>query len=388
MTALQVDLRLPRDRFDLEVRTELKSSTVGIFGPSGAGKSSLLRTLAGIEVGARGRIAWQGDGPEAEIWLDTSVGRHLPAEHRSIGYVPQEGLLFPHLDVRANLVVGAERARRRGLDLPATLASVCRMLEIEDLLDRRPATLSGGERQRVALARAICSGPRLLLLDEPLAALDLPLRRRILPLLRQVRDNLALPLVLVSHDPTEIQALCHETLVLREGRVLAQGPTREVLADPEVFPMAREQGYENLLPAVFETSGDMVSTVRLVGPEQGPGEDRGPRLLGPRLDRPEGSAVLVGLPAREILLASEKPRGLSARNILPARVESIRSATRLRLVAARLETPRGEGRDLEQEISALPPILVEITPEAEHELGLAVGQRVYLIVKTMGCTVF
>lgn len=386
MSVLHIELELPRDRFTLAVSTTFEAPTVGIFGPSGAGKSSLLQALAGIDRGARGRIVWNDQAHQGSVvWLDTNLSHQSPPERRDIGYVPQDGLLFPHLDVRSNLLSGSERARRRGLDPQATLATVSRILEIEALLDRRPATLSGGERQRVALARAICSGPSLLLLDEPLAALDLPLRRRILPLLRQVRDVLELPLVLVSHDPTEILALCDETVVLQQGRVLHQGPTREVLADPAVFPMAREQGFENLLPAVLDKSpgepeATMVSAVRLATAGADTAHPRAPHLLVPRVDKPDGTAVLVGLPAREILIANEKPRGLSARNILPARVESVRSAARLRLVSARLETSAG--------VPVLPAILVEITPQAERELGLVVGLEIHLIVKTMGCTVF
>ena len=379
MAFLRCEVALPRDRFTLEVAATLEGSGVGIFGPSGAGKSSLLEVLAGLDRGARGRIEWLGSG-EPEPWLDSERGHRLPPESRGLGYVPQEGLLFPHLDVRANLLAGAERARRRGLDVAATLDDLGRRLEIEALFDRRPATLSGGERQRVALARAICSGPKLLLLDEPLAALDLPLRRRLLPLLRQVRERLGLPWVLVSHDPTEIQALCDQVLVLHAGRQVALGPTREVLADPEVFPLAREQGFENLLPAVVEASDGRVSTVRLgeSSPHSaGQPARQAPRLVVPGGDHDPGHSILVGIPAREILLAKERPRGLSARNIVPAKVESVRDAAGLRLVSTRLDGAPG-----------LPAVLVEITREAEQELALGAGQRIYLILKTMGCTVF
>ena len=384
MALLRFDLRLPRRDFRLEVGAALGASGVGIFGPSGAGKSSLLEALAGLDRGAQGRIEWLGDstsGDETvpEPWLDSERRLHLPPERRGVGYVPQEGLLFPHLDVRANLLAGAERARRRGLDVTAILGELGRMLEIEDLFDRRPATLSGGERQRVALARAVCSGPRLLLLDEPLAALDLPLRRRILPLLLQVRRRLELPWILVSHDPIEIQALCDEVLVLRQGRCVAHGPTREVLADPGVFPLAREQGFENLIPAVVESSTGSVSTARLgesTATPLGEALPTVPRLVVPRAEGELGRSILVGIPAREILLANEKPRGLSARNILPATIESVRDAAGLRLVSSRLDGAE-----------ELPPILVEITRDAETELDLTAGQRVYLILKTMGCTV-
>lgn len=143
--------------------------------------------------------------------------------------MPQDGLLFPHRNVRGNLLAGAARARRNGWNLEETLANVCSLLEIGHLLDREVATLSGGEHQRVALGRAICSGPRLLLLDEPLASLDQPLRRRVLPFLIRVRDELDLPMLLVTHNVAEVQALCDEVVVLRQGRVVAHGAVDEVL---------------------------------------------------------------------------------------------------------------------------------------------------------------
>ncbi len=226
MIHLQTHLSL--DGITLSIEQTFTERVIGIFGPSGAGKSSLLRVITGLERRARGRIVF-----DDQIWQDSAQRIFLPPELRHIGYVPQEGLLFPHLSVRQNILSGARRARQLGTEPP--LERVSGLLEVTGLLDRRVQTLSGGERQRVALARALCSGPRLLVLDEPLASLDLSLRRRILPLLRRVREEFQIPMLLVSHDPDEITALCDHVIALQRGQVVAVGGTIEVLSNPAVL---------------------------------------------------------------------------------------------------------------------------------------------------------
>jgi molybdate transport system ATP-binding protein len=190
--------------------------------------------------------------------------------------------------------------------------------------------LSGGERQRVALGRALCSGPRLLLLDEPLAALDVALRRRVLPFLARVEAEFALPILLVSHDPVEVQALCDDLIVLRDGNVVARGEPRAVLTRPDVFPLAEHQGFQNVLPAIVVAHHDGTTRVRL-----GDGTG-GPELTVPRTTADAGGRVLVGIPADEVMLALEPPAGISARNAVPARVEAVQSAGAFHLVTARV----------------------------------------------------
>jgi molybdate transport system ATP-binding protein len=361
LPALEVDVRLPLDRFDLEVELAAVRPVTGVFGASGAGKSSLLEVVAGLRRGARGRVRL-GD----ETWLDSAAGIELPPERRSVGYVPQDGLLFPHLDVRGNLLAGARRAARSGRRPEETLVRVAELLELTPLLDRSAATLSGGERQRVALGRALCSGPRLLLLDEPLAALDLPLRRRLLPYLRQVCAELTVPALLVSHDPIEVQALCDEIVVLRRGEAIARGAPRRVLTDPAVFPLAEREGFENVLPGRIVGRRAGTTVVRL-----GDGLEV---VTVPREPRAEGE-VLVGLPANEILIATEEPRGLSARNALPARIAEIRPVGTFGLVTAELSP-------------ALPPLAIEVTEATPAELGLVPGRRVFLVFKATSCRLY
>jgi molybdate transport system ATP-binding protein len=361
---LSVEVRLPLDRFELDVGFATTHRVTGVFGASGSGKTTLLETVAGLRRGARGVIRF-GD----EVWLDSARGDRVPPERRGVGYVPQDALLFPHLDVRGNLRAGVARALRDGHGPDAVLESVVRVLELEPLLGRAVRTLSGGERQRVALGRALCSGPRLLLLDEPLASLDAALRRRVLPFLARVQAEFALPILLVSHDPVEVQALCDDLVVLREGRIVARGEPRSVLTRAEVFPLAEHEGFQNVLPAVVvETRGE-TTRVRL-----GEGID-GPALTVPRSALPPGARLMVGIPADEVMLALEPPAGISARNAVPARVESVTAAGAFHLVTARVSP-------------GAPPLVAEVTADALAELEISPGTDLYLLLKTSAIAVY
>lgn len=358
---LEIDLRLPFGRFELTVSHVAGDGVTGVFGASGAGKSTLLQTIAGLRGEARGRLVFDGD-----VWLDSDRRLQVPARARGVGYVPQEGLLFPHWSVKRNLLAGWERARAAGQTPDATLARVATLLELEPLLDRSAADLSGGERQRVALGRALCSGARLLLLDEPFAALDLPLRRRLLPYLSRIRAELTVPMLFVSHDPIEVQALCDDLLVLRQGRVVAHGEPRRVLSNPEVFPLAERAGFENLLRGRLERRPGAHSVVELSG---------GARLVVLPRDGLTDGEVLVGLPATDLLIATERPRGLSARNALPATVSELRPLERSTLVLAEL-------------VGGSPPLTIEVTEKTPVELGLEVGGEVYLVIKAASCRLY
>jgi molybdate transport system ATP-binding protein len=221
-------LRLPLQPFTLEVEATLTAAASGICGPSGAGKTSLLELIAGLRRPAAGRVALDGE-VLTDIGSDTPRGVFLPARHRRIGYVPQDGALFPHLSVRGNLLYG-----RRDGEMPDAVVEV---LGLGPLLDRGIPQLSGGERRRVALGRALAAGPRLLLLDEPLSGLDDALRERVLDHLRMVRDELGVPMLYVSHDLTEVAALCTELLVIERGRVVAHGPAGELLVPRPGFAL-------------------------------------------------------------------------------------------------------------------------------------------------------
>jgi molybdate transport system ATP-binding protein len=223
---LTLDVRLSTGVFSLEVAAAVRGRAMAIAGPSGSGKTTLLEIIAGLRRPDRGRVA-----VGAHVVFDADARIDEPPQRRRIGYVPQDLALFPHLDVRRNVLFGASRRASGAGARTATLTldRVAEVLDLAPLLDRRIETLSGGERQRVALARALLSGPDLLLLDEPLAALHVALRERILRDLLRVRDELETPLVYVSHDAGEIRVIADHVLLLDAGRVARSGPPDQVL---------------------------------------------------------------------------------------------------------------------------------------------------------------
>lgn len=204
-----LDFRLQQGSFALDMHARLDQPVTALFGPSGAGKTTVLDAIAGLRTPASGSITI-----DARVLFDSASGLNVPPHRRHVGYVAQDVALFPHMSVRRNVLYGRREGQR--LSLP----TVAEMLEIEALLDRDVPQLSGGERQRVALARALMSAPELLLLDEPLAAVDVERRRRILPYLERVRDHLRVPIVYVTHDPAEARQLADQVIVLEEGQVV------------------------------------------------------------------------------------------------------------------------------------------------------------------------
>ena len=209
---IALDFSLAQGDFLLELHERLDHGITALFGPSGSGKTTTLDALAGLRQPRSGTIR-VGD----RVLFDAASGVNLPPHHRHIGYVPQDPALFPHMNVRRNVLYGRRPGQKLALD------TVVHMLEVAGLLERRVRELSGGERQRVALARALMSAPDVLLLDEPLAAVDVERRRRILPYLLKVRDQLGVPVIYVSHDRAEVEQLADRVLILEAGRVGARG---------------------------------------------------------------------------------------------------------------------------------------------------------------------
>ncbi|HEY2797288.1 MAG TPA: molybdenum ABC transporter ATP-binding protein [Thermoanaerobaculia bacterium] len=353
---IELDLTLPLARFTLRVMRRLSGHAVAVLGPSGSGKTSLLESIAGLRAGARGRIAIDG-----EVLLDTRALLFVPPERRRLGYVPQDALLFPHLTVERNVRYGSpggEGAEEVG----RLFREAVSILEIDRLLARFPSTLSGGERQRVALARAIAARPRLLLLDEPLAAVDVALKGRILPYLLRIRDELHIPFLYVTHNAGEARAVAEEAVVIREGAVVFAGAPEQALewisqGDPE----AR---FDNILAGSLETTVSDGGGFRGIGVLR-VGEAR---LVVPTEDADPASSRAVFAVSPEDVLVSNRPLvGISARNVLPGAV-----------VALEIGEASGWARIRAQGIewNAL------VTKEAVRELELAPGRPAWIAVKT------
>ena len=304
MAGIDAAFRLSRTGFTLDVELGLPGQGIcALFGHSGSGKTTLLRCIAGLERAPQGRLAVAG-----EVWQDAD--RWLPTHARPIGYVFQEASLFPHLNVMGNLRYGL---RRSGTTPGAGMEHAIDLLGIRHLLDREPGRLSGGERQRVSIARALAVNPRLLLMDEPLAGLDLKRKREILPYLERLHEELKIPVLYVSHSPDEVARLADHLVVLEEGRVMANAPLTETLTRLDLpFRLGDDAG------AVLDgTVGELDRDWHLVRVDF-PGfslwaADRGLSV---------GRRIRVRVLARDVSLA-EQPGNSSIQNVLRGRIDAI-----------------------------------------------------------------
>jgi molybdate transport system ATP-binding protein len=344
--ALEIRVTLPLKRFTLDVSFEWTGRALAILGPSGSGKTSLLETLCGLRAGAAGLLVLRG-----RTLLDTALGVRLPPERRKIGYVPQDALLFPHLKARDNVryALGGPDAERR-------YQAAVEVAEIQPLLDQWPETLSGGERQRVALARALASGPELLVLDEPLAALDVELKQRIFPYLLRIRDEGRVPLIYVTHHWGEARALAAQALLLDQGKVRAFGAAADVLGPPALGTLPTAE-VENIVTGVLEPAGEAV-LLRLPG---------GMGLHVPAAATEAGQRATFALPAEDVLLSTHPLTGISARNVFAGNIVDVTPAGTDALV--RLEAAGTEW-------------LAKLTAGAARELHLDAGGSVHVAVKT------
>jgi molybdate transport system ATP-binding protein len=290
-------------------------------------------------------------------WLeDSERGLRLPVEARRLGWVPQRPTLFPHLSVERNLRFGLRRGGAAGA---RALELAVEVLELGELLGRAAAALSGGEQQRVAIGRALASGPRALLLDEPLASLDLALRARVLRHLLRLRDELAIPIFYITHDPDEALLVAERVAVLDAGREVASGPPREVLWSRAVRPLSQTLGLENVLSGRVIAAGGGEATLET---------DGGLRLVLPVALAP-GERVDVGIRAEDVLLAADPPGRVSARNVFPARVVACDVEDGHATVS--LEAAGGHDR-----------LVALVTAGAAAALGLREGGSVHALVKS------
>jgi molybdate transport system ATP-binding protein len=353
--AIQAHLALAYPRFRLDARFTVPAQGVtAVFGPSGSGKTTLLRCIAGLERAPEGRLQ-VGEA----VWQDAARGVFLPAHRRRVGFVFQEPSLFPHLSVRGNLAYGWKRVPADQRRVP--MEQVVSLLGLGHLLDRSPRGLSGGERQRVAIGRALLTGPRLLLLDEPLASLDRASKAEILPYLERLRAELALPMLYVSHDLDEVARLADQGLVLREGRVAESG------AAPELVSRLGRAG--PVADAEAEPTAVIEAALAGYDVAYGLAELRfgGGRLWLSSAACPPAGTVRVRVHARDVSLALAAPADVSILNVLPVTVREV------------LE--HGAGQVLLRLDAGGTELLALITRKSREALRVQPGLRCFALVK-------
>ncbi len=350
--------------FALELEAAVaENETLVVVGESGAGKSTLLRLVAGLERPDRGRIAVGG-----RIYFDSATGTDRPPWQRRTGYVAQDHALFPHLTVFENVAFGLRAARRSPVDVIARVTEALARLEVGDLAERRPGEISGGQAQRVALARAVVLDPAILLLDEPLAALDVRTRAQVRGVLKTVLGTLPTPCatLFVTHDPFEAMVFGDRIAALENGRVTQVGPREELLAHPRSPYVAAFLGINMFRGRIVSRDGGIVR-IR-TGGEGNEGE------LSAVDPGPGGAEVIAVVHPREIALFRQAPGG-SAQNTYVGAISELVP-----------EPPNGERVRIA--LATRPPLVAEVTDRAVTQLGLHEGLEVTAIFKATGVTVF
>jgi molybdate transport system ATP-binding protein len=352
--AIHARFRVVWPGFTLDVDLDLPGRGVtALFGHSGSGKTTLLRCIAGLERYGIGSLRFKG-----EVWQDSARGIFLPTHRRPLGYVFQEASLFPHLSVRGNLDYGRRRVNgghRVSLDHAVEL------LGIGPLLDRMPDHLSGGERQRVAIARALATSPRLLLMDEPLASLDLRRRNEILPYLERLHDELEIPVCYVSHSPDEVARLADHVVLLAEGRVMAAGGLRETLARLDL-PTAFTEDAGVVIEAVVAEHDETYHLTRL--------DFAGGHVVVARRPETIGRRLRFRVHARDVSLALVRAEATSIANLLPATVTEVADADNPAHVLVRLD-------------AGGTPLIARITRRSRDHLGVTPGQPLWAQIKAV-----
>ncbi len=339
---LDVDLALPG------------RGVTALFGHSGSGKTTLLRCIAGLQRGEAVHLAF-GD----EVWEDSARGLFVPTHRRPLGYVFQEASLFPHLTVAQNLAFGQRRVART--ERRVSLEAAVELLGIGHLLGRAPATLSGGERQRVAIARALATSPRLLLMDEPLAALDLKRKHEILPYLERLHDELEVPVLYVSHSPDEVARLADHVVLLDQGRAIAEGGLVDTLARLDL-PTAFSDEAGVVIEAQVGAHDERYHLTRL--------DFAGGQVLVARRPEAPGRRLRFRVHARDVSLARSRAADTSITNLLPVTVTALADADTPAHVLVRLD-------------AAGTPLVARITRRSCDQLGVAPGCAMWAQIKTV-----
>jgi molybdate transport system ATP-binding protein len=363
---LQIRLRLTRSDFQLRVDVTLPSRGITVlFGPSGSGKTSLLRCVAGLE---RPEFARIRIGPD--VWQDDAAGVNVPTWRRDLGYVFQEASLLEHLDVRRNLEFGLKRARKPGGQQASEQAVA--LLGIDHLMQRQVDTLSGGERQRVAIARALATQPRVLLLDEPLAALDIARRHEILPWLEKMRDELSLPMLYITHSADELARLADHLVVLERGAVKASGPATEILGRVDSPIIVGDDAGVVLHGHVVQRDAQW-HLVQV--------EFAGGALWVRDTGLVTGQRVRLRLLARDISISAQPTHDSSIQNHVQGRIKAIADDAHPSQVLVQVHC-LGESKSGEPN-SGESILIARVTRRAIHALDLNVGDAVWAQVKSV-----
>lgn len=347
---LEFEIKLRQGDFELDVAGRFSDGITAVFGPSGSGKSTLLACLAGMTVPDSGYVRLDGE----TLFSRVDGVRRTPQSMGSV-MVFQDGMLFPHMTVGQNVEYGFRLTspERRVIEL----AELCDFLGIGEMLDRFPATLSGGERQRVALARGVATSPRLLLLDEPVASLDIPLRNEVVTYLKRVHERYGIPMIYVSHSLSDVMALSPNALVLERGRVKSFGPVVDLVAEMASLTRVDRGDIDNLFAGTVQDSGAIsVGDVELAARSDG---------------YVAGDRVTVSISASDIVLALERPRSISARNVLHGTVSRVEIGDYAAFAF----------------VDAGAEFVVELTSDAVEALDVRPGSEVYVIFKTSSITI-
>ncbi len=344
-TSIRLDFRKSLGSFTLEVNCTLETKVSAFLGVSGSGKSTLLNCISGTLTPDEGEIAF-GD----EILYASASKINLPPEKRRFGYIFQEGYLFPHLTVAQNI--------RYGQPKPRTSSDAIDVLEISELLQRYPKELSGGQRQRVAIARALAMEPRMLLMDEPLAALDSALKNRIIPYLHHIKEAFETPILYVTHAFSEAMALADEAFLIADGEIMASGEPHQLLTAPSAMPISQLTGVENILflPVIASDKARGLTSLE-IGDQS---------LVIPYIEAEVGEVIPVAIRAEDIIISLDPNLTISARNILLGKIQYLdvrNDRTWLSILVAWRH------------------LAVKITHEAREELELKKNMEVYCVIK-------
>lgn len=343
--------------FSLNIKCQIDSPVTGLFGPSGAGKSTLLGMIAGLIQPHSGHLILDG-----VCLYDSKRGINIPLHKRNIGVVFQDSHLFPHLNIEDNLKYGFKLVPQKSRRI--SFMKTIELLEIGHLLSQKPHQLSGGEKQRVALGRALLTSPSLLLLDEPLAALDARLKQQILPFLRRIKNEIQIPMVYVSHAIDEILYLTPEVAMVENGKLLALGPFNEIVHQQRVLALAHSLGLENILHAkLHEKSVENGYLIAKLGNQL---------LHIPltnSLQQQDSDDVTVSIAASNIALAVQKVSGITIQNQLACTVNAIQHIGQRVLVTVILEASNHQ-------------LIAEVTAASIQDLQINVGSSLFCLIKT------